>query len=68
MFNRGDSVELTISKGLLTVTVDMLAQEQGRMGQQVNLLNPESNETVRLLSQAQARLRGFNIAINGQNA
>ena len=59
MFNRGDSVELTISKGLLTVTVDMLAQEQGRMGQQVNLLNPESNETVRAIVTGPGKAQGL---------
>ena len=59
MFNKGDSVELTISRGILTITVDMLALEQGRMDQQVNLLNPESNETVRAMVTGPGRAKGL---------
>jgi flagella basal body P-ring formation protein FlgA len=59
MFNKGDSVELTISRGILTVTVDMLALEQGRMDQQVNLLNPESNETVRAMVTGPGKAKGL---------
>jgi flagella basal body P-ring formation protein FlgA len=59
MFNKGDSVELTISRGILTITVDMLALEQGRMDQQVNLLNPESNETVRAIVTGPSKAKGL---------
>ena len=59
MFNKGDSVELTISRGILTITVDMLALEQGRMDQQVNLLNPESNEIVRAMVTGPGKAKGL---------
>ena len=59
MFNKGDSVQLTISRGALKVTVDMLALESGRLDQQVDLLNPESNETVRALVTGPGKARGL---------
>lgn len=59
MFNKGDSVELTVSRGILTLTVDMLALESGRMDQQVDLLNPESNETVRAIVTGPGRAQGL---------
>lgn len=59
MFNKGDRVQLTISRGALKVTVDMLALEPGRMDQQVDLLNPESNETVRALVTGPGTARGL---------
>lgn len=59
MFKKGDSVELTVSSGLLTVTVDMLALESGRLDQQVDLLNPESNETVRAIVTGPGKAKGL---------
>jgi flagella basal body P-ring formation protein FlgA len=49
MINKGDNVILTVGSGLLSISVTMTALENGKMDQQIALLNPESGETVRAL-------------------
>jgi flagella basal body P-ring formation protein FlgA len=49
MINKGDNVILTVGSGLLSISVTMTALENGKMDQQISLLNPESGETVRAL-------------------
>lgn len=46
MIKKGDSVILTVQSGMLTINSTMIALENGKLDQQVRLLNPESNEEV----------------------
>jgi flagella basal body P-ring formation protein FlgA len=59
MINKGDSVTLTVEAGLLSVSVAMIALESGKIDQQISLLNPESNETVRALVIGPGQARGL---------
>jgi flagella basal body P-ring formation protein FlgA len=59
MINKGDNVMLSVGSGLLTITVTMTAMESGKMDQQITLLNPESNETVRALVTGPGQARGL---------
>jgi len=59
LFQKGDSVQLTVSKGGLKVTVEMVALEDGRMDQQVDLLNPESQQKVVAVVTGPGRARGL---------
>lgn len=47
LVKKGDSVKLTVGAGLLNITVTLVALESGKQGEQITMLNPESNEQVR---------------------
>ncbi|MAH74020.1 MAG: flagella basal body P-ring formation protein FlgA [Cellvibrionales bacterium TMED49] len=47
LINKGDTVNLSVTRGSLLITVSMEALESGKMGEQVVLLNPESGERVK---------------------
>jgi flagella basal body P-ring formation protein FlgA len=49
MVKKGDSIILSSGSGLLSITTTMIALENGKLDQQINLLNPESNEKIRAL-------------------
>jgi flagella basal body P-ring formation protein FlgA len=55
MIKEGDSVILSVVSGALTITSNMLALEDGKLNQQIDLLNPESNEKVRARVTGQGR-------------
>ena len=59
LFYQGDSVQLTVSKGGLRLTVEMVALEDGRIDQQVDLLNPESQQTVTAVVTGPGSARGL---------
>ena len=44
---KGDTVNFSVARGSLLITVSMEALESGKLGEQVVLLNPESGEKVR---------------------
>ena len=59
MINKGDTVKLQVSAGILTISVSMVALENGMLDQQVTLLNPESNEKVRAIVSGPGRAKGL---------
>ena len=46
LIKRDDIVTLTVGRGALVITVSMKAVQNGKLGQQIQLLNPESGEVV----------------------
>ncbi len=59
LIKKGDSVKLVVGGGLLKITVSMVALENGKRDQQINLLNPESGEKVRAVVTGPGQARGF---------
>lgn len=59
MVKKGDSIVLSSGSGLLSITITMIALENGKLGQQINLLNPESNEKIRALITGSGRARSL---------
>ena len=59
MINKGDTVKLQVGGGMLTISVSMVALENGMLDQQVTLLNPESNEKVRAIVSGPGRAKGL---------
>ena len=49
MVKKGDTIVLRSGSGLLSITTTMIALENGKLDQQISLLNPESNEKIRAL-------------------
>ena len=47
LVTKGDSILLVISKGALEISTPMVAKENGKIGQQITLINPESGEQVK---------------------
>jgi flagella basal body P-ring formation protein FlgA len=47
LIKRGDSVTLTIKSGVLEIVSQMVAKDNGRLNEQITLINVESNEEVR---------------------
>lgn len=59
MINKGDTVMLNVGSGLLNISTTMVALENGKLDQQISLLNPESNETVRAVVSGPGEARGL---------
>ena len=59
MVKKGDSIILSSGSGLLSITTTMIALENGKLDQQINLLNPESNEKIRALITGSGRARSL---------
>ena len=59
MVKKGDSIVLSSGSGLLSITTTMIALENGKLDQQINLLNPESNERIRALITGSGRARSL---------
>ena len=53
------TVVLNVGSGLLNISTTMIALENGKLDQQINLLNPESNETVRAVVSGPGEARGL---------
>lgn len=47
LVREGENVTLTITRGALSISVDAMAAENGKLGEQVILINPESGREVR---------------------
>ena len=47
LVRKGENVTLTVERGALTITVDTIAMEDGKMGEQVELTNAESGKVIR---------------------
>ena len=47
LVRKGEKVTLTITRGALTISVDTIAMEDGKMGEQVELTNAESGKVIR---------------------
>ena len=59
MVKKGDSIILSSGSGLLSITTTMIALENGKLNQQISLLNPESNEKIRALITGSGRARSL---------
>ena len=57
MIKKGDSVILASGSGLLSITTTMVALENGKLDQQIDLLNSESNEKIRAVITGPGRAR-----------
>ena len=59
MVREGDSVVLNVGAGLLNISTTMIALEDGKLDQQISLLNPESNGRVRAVVSGPGEARGL---------
>ena len=59
MVRKGDSVVLNVGAGLLNISTTMIALEDGKLDQQISLLNPESNGRVRAVVSGPGEARGL---------
>ncbi|MDE0762924.1 MAG: flagellar basal body P-ring formation chaperone FlgA [Porticoccaceae bacterium] len=59
LIKKGDTVTLSVGRGALLITVSMQALEGGKLGEQIQLLNPESSETVDAVVSGTRRARGL---------
>lgn len=59
MVRKGDSVVLNVGAGLLNISTTMIALEDGKLDQQISLLNPESNGQVRAVVSGPGEARGL---------
>ena len=59
MIKKGDSVLLETGKGQLLISIRMTALEEGKLDDQVNLMNPESGETVRAIVTGPGKTKGI---------
>lgn len=58
LIHKGNTVKLTITRGAMKIEVDTIALEAGQFGEQIDLLNPESGQTVRGTVSGQNRADG----------
>jgi flagella basal body P-ring formation protein FlgA len=59
LIKKGDNVKLVVGGGALKITVTMVALDNGKLDQQINLLNPESGEQVRAIVTGAGQARGL---------
>ncbi len=59
LIKKGDMVTLSVGGGPLLITVSMQALEGGKLGEQVQLLNPESGDTVEAIVSGTRKARGL---------
>ena len=59
MIKKGDSVLLETGNGQLLISIRMTALEEGKLDEQVNLMNPESGETVRAIVTGPGKTKGI---------
>ena len=58
LVRKGEKVTLTISRGALNISVDTIAVEDGKMGEQVELMNAESGKVIRGVVTGRHRAEG----------
>ena len=59
MIKKGESVTLTIGTGSLRISTPMVALENGKLNQQITLLNPDSNKKVRAIVSGPGQAKGI---------
>ncbi len=59
MVLKGESVQLTVSKGALIISSEMIAMEDGKIGDQVSLMNPESKDLVPGIVVGKRKVKGL---------
>ncbi|MGA1206896.1 MAG: flagellar basal body P-ring formation chaperone FlgA [Litorivicinaceae bacterium] len=59
LVRKGESVTLSITQGALTITVSMIALSDGKLGEQVNLQNPESGRVIQGIVTGRYTARGL---------
>lgn len=59
LVRKGEKVTLTITRGALTIAVDTIAREAGKMGEQIELTNIESGKVVRGIVSGRHQAKGI---------
>lgn len=59
LVRKGESVTLSITQGALTITVSVIALSDGKLGEQVNLQNPESGRVIQGIVTGRYAARGL---------
>ena len=59
LVRKGESVTLSIRQGALTITVSTVALSDGKLGEQVNLQNPDSGKVIQGIVTGRHRARGL---------
>jgi len=59
LVRKGENVTLTVTKGALTISVDTIAMEDGKMGEQVELTNAESGKVIRGIVTGRHQAKGI---------
>ena len=59
LIRKGENVTLTVIRGALTISVDTIAMEDGKMGEQVELTNAESGKVIRGIVTGRHKARGI---------
>ena len=59
LVRKGENVTLTVTKGILRISVDTIALENGKMGEQVELTNAESGKVIRGIVTGRHQAKGI---------
>lgn len=59
LIRKGEKVKLVLTRGALTITVDTIAMEDGKIGEQVELTNAESGKVIRGIVSGRHQARGI---------
>ena len=59
LVRKNETVRLTITRGALKITVETIALENAKIGQQVLLKNPDSGKEIRGIVTGQNEARGL---------
>ena len=59
LIRKGEKVKLVVTRGALTITVDTIAMEDGKIGEQVELTNAESGKIVKGIVSGRHQARGI---------
>tara|TARA_B100001093_G_scaffold514856_1_gene589858 strand:+ start:846 stop:1904 length:1059 start_codon:yes stop_codon:yes gene_type:complete len=59
LVRKGEKVTLVVTRGALTITVDTIAMEDGKIGEQVELTNAESGKVIRGIVSGRHQARGI---------
>ena len=59
LVRKGEKVTLVLTRGALTITVDTIAMEDGKIGEQVELTNTESGKVIRGIVSGRHQARGI---------
>ena len=59
LIRKGEKVTLVLRRGALTITVDTIATEDGKIGEQVELTNTESGKVIRGIVSGRHQARGI---------
>ena len=59
LIRKGEKVTLVLKRGALTITVDTIAMEDSKIGEQVALTNTESGKVIRGIVSGRHQARGI---------